>query len=43
MYMHNNGRGQGKIFAEAHTSITSRLGMFLDVVYGDLTSCSYLI
>jgi len=43
--MHNHGRNQGRMFAKASKLITvrARLGMFLNVVYGDLTSCSYLI
>jgi len=41
--MHNHGRSQGQIFAEANTLITCPVGYVLNVVYGDLTSCSYLI
>ena len=38
-----HGRSQGKIFTEANKLITSLVGMFVNVVNENLTSCPYLI
>jgi len=38
-----HGRSQGQSFTEASMSITPRLGIFIKLVYGNLTSCPYLI
>jgi len=36
-------RSQGQIFTEANILITSLVRYIFNVVYGDLTSCPYLI